>query len=363
MNQKNTTWTVIALISLLGWTGFCDFLATRSYGATAAEVLKSYEKLSAKEREAKLIDGAKREGKLVYYGSILVDQMKRVFDEFNKKYSFLTVSTYRGGGLDVYNRITTEALAKKYEVDAADLDPGEVYNLVKTGLVDAYVSPSRNGIQSEFMDKEGYWTAFFHLTLALGYNSNQVKKEEAAKTYEQLIDPKWKGKMSLDTDDMHLMGTLLDYWGTEKGLAYYKKLAENDPLMRRGKNLQAQMLSAGDVSIAPFLFGFQALLLKQKGAPVEIILLNPPLSSASYLVLMKNAPHPHAAALFLDWALSQDGPMRLLAEEYGRGVPRSGYKERFPELKASKYLVVGPEKIGPAYQEHRRLYCEIFKHC
>jgi ABC-type Fe3+ transport system substrate-binding protein len=81
------------------------------------------------------------------------------------------------------------------------------------------------------------------------------------------------------------------------------------------------------------------------------------------LVLMKNAAHPHAAALFLDWALSQDGPMRLLAEEYGRGVPRSGYKERYPELKAAKYLVVSPEKVGPNYQEHRKLYCEIFKHC
>jgi iron(III) transport system substrate-binding protein len=363
MNQKNTTWMAMAFISLLGWTGICGFVPRQSYGATAAEVLKSYGKLSSKEREAKLIDGAKREGKLVYYGSILADQMKHVFDEFNKKYPFVTVGTYRGGALDVYNRITTEALAKKNEVDAADMDPGEVYNLVKTGLVDPYVSPSRNGIQSEFMDKEGYWTAYFHLAIALGYNTNQVKKEEAPKTYEQLLDPRWKGKMSLDTDDMHLMATLLDYWGMEKGLAYYKKLAENDPLMRRGKNLQAQMLSAGDVSIAPFLFGFQALLLKQKGAPVEVILFNPPLSSPSYLVLMKNAAHPHAAALFLDWALSQDGPMRLLAEEYGRGVPRSGYKERYPELKAAKYLVVSPEKVGPNYQEHRKLYCEIFKHC
>ena len=363
MNREVAALTAKAVISLIVWVGLCSFVPSHTYGATAAEVLKSYEKLSVKEREAKLIDGAKREGNLVYYGGILADQMKRVFDEFNKKYPFLKVGTYRGGALDVYNRITTEALAKKYDVDAADMDPGEVYNLAKTGLVDPYLSPSRNGIQNEFMDKEGYWTGYFHLAMALGYNSKQVKKEEAPKTYEQLLDPKWKGKMSLDTDDMHLMGTLLDFWGKEKGLAYYKKLAENEPVMRRGKNLQAQILSAGDVSIAPFLFGFQALLLKQKGAPVEITLLNPTLSSPSYLVLMKHAPRPHAAALFLDWALSQDGPMRLFAEEFGRGVPRSGYKERFPELKATSYLVISPEKIGPAYQEHRKLYCEIFKHC
>src|SRR4030095_11207313 len=122
MNQKNTTWRAMAFIFLLGWTGVCGFVPTQSYGATAAEVLKNYGKLSSKERETKLIDGAKREGKLVYYGSILADQMKHVFDEFNKKYPFVTVGTYRGGALDVYNRITTEALAKKNEVDAADMD-------------------------------------------------------------------------------------------------------------------------------------------------------------------------------------------------------------------------------------------------
>jgi iron(III) transport system substrate-binding protein len=243
------------------------------------------------------------------------------------------------------------------------MDPGEVFNLVKTGLVDPYRSPSRQGIMEEFMDKEGYWTAFYHLTMVLGYNPKLVKKEEAPKSYEEVLDSKWKGKISLDTDDVNVMGTLLDYWGKEKGLAYYRKLAENDPVIRRGKNLQAQILSAGDVSVAPFLYGFQPLLLKQKGAPVEINLLNPTLSSPSYLVLLKNASHPHAAALFLDWALSQEGPMRILTEEFGRGVPRSGYKERYPELSVSKYLATAPEKIGPFYQEYRKTYCEIFKHC
>jgi iron(III) transport system substrate-binding protein len=364
MNQKTTTRTAkVTRVVLFGWTLLIFCLPNYSYGATAAEVLKNYERLTGREREVKLLEGAKREAKLVYYGSMLVDQMKRILDEFNKKYPFITVGSYRAGALDVYNRITTEALAKRHEADVAEMDPGEVFNLVKTGLVDPYRSPSRQGIMEEFMDKEGYWTAFYHLTMVLGYNPKSVKKEEAPKSYEEVLDSKWKGKISLDTDDVNVMGTLLDYWGKEKGLAYYRKLAENDPVIRRGKNLQAQILSAGDVSVAPFLYGFQPLLLKQKGAPVEINLLNPTLSSPSYLVLLKNASHPHAAALFLDWALSQEGPMRILTEEFGRGVPRSGYKERYPELSVSKYLATAPEKIGPFYQEYRKTYCEIFKHC
>lgn len=364
MNKTSATTTAkAALTSWAVCVGISLLVSSYSYGATAAETLKSYERLSGREREAKLVEGAKREAKLVYYGSTLADQMKRIFEEFNKRYPFITVATYRSGAVDVYNRITTEALAKKYEADAADMDPGEVYNLVKTGLVDPYRSPSRKGIMEDFMDKEGYWTAFYHLTMVLGYNTSQIKAAEAPKNYEDILDPKWKGKISLDTDDMHIMGTLMDYWGKEKALAYYRKLAENGPVLRRGKNLQTQMLSAGDVVVAPFLYGFQPLLLKEKGAPLQITLLNPTLSSPSYLVLLKNSPRPHAAALFLDWALSQEGPMRMLTEEFGRGVPRPGYKERFSELSASKYLPIAPEKIGPSYQEYRKIYCDIFKHC
>jgi iron(III) transport system substrate-binding protein len=121
------------------------FFPTYSYGKTAAEVLKEYDRLSEKEREARLIDGAKREGKLVYYSGMLAEHMKRVIDEFSKKYPFITVGSYRSGGVNIYNKITTEALAKKYEVDVADLDPGEVYSLVKAGLVDPFVSPSKKG--------------------------------------------------------------------------------------------------------------------------------------------------------------------------------------------------------------------------
>ncbi len=102
---------------------------------------------------------------------------------------------------------------------------------------------------------------------------------------------------------------------------------------------------------------------KREGAPVDISLLQPVLSVPTYLLLAKNATHPHSAALFLDWALSRDGIMKVLAEELGRGVPRTGYKDIFPELNAEQYLVVEPTKVGPRYEEFQKLYCGIFKHC
>lgn len=79
--------------------------------------------------------------------------------------------------------------------------------------------------------------------------------------------------MSLDQSDMHLFGTVLEYWGREKGLNYFKKLAENDPSMRSGRTLQAQILGAGEIHLAPWLYGYPPLAMKEEGAPVDIVLL------------------------------------------------------------------------------------------
>ncbi len=195
--------------------------------ADAGAVLKTFESLSGKEREAKLIEEAKREGKLVYYGTIAIDQSTPLMDAFKKQYPFLKTEYYRSGNVNVYNKIRTEARANNNIVDVIDLRAGETYALVKEGLIDPYLSPSRNGIMPEFMEKKGYWTAPFHSPMALAYNTNFVKKEEAPRSYDDLINSKWKGKMSLDVEDADMMGTLIEYWGRDKGMGYFRKLAEN----------------------------------------------------------------------------------------------------------------------------------------
>ena len=342
--------------------GAFSFLPSAVHGG-AGDVLKAYEKLPAKEREAKLIEGAKREGKVVYYGTIAIDQSTPLLDAFRNQYPFLKTDYYRSGNINVYNKIKTEAGGNNYIVDVIDLRAGETYALVKDGLVEPYLSPSRIGIMKEFMDDKGYWTAPFHSPMVLAYNTNFVKKSEAPKNYNDLLDPKWKRRMSLDIEDADMMGTLIEYWGREKGIAYFKKLAENEPSMRQGHTFQAQFLAAGEVRVSPWLFGYRPLTMIQRGAPLAIVVLEPFLSAANYMLFAKNAPHPHAAALYLDWVLSRDGGMKIFTETLGRNVPRQGLKDKFPELQASQYLPVDPEKIGPKFSEYSKLYCSTFKHC
>jgi len=335
---------------------------SRLLGDTAGNVLRSYQNLSEKERESKLVQGAKREGSMVFYGTTAIDHLKQIFDEFKKRYPFINIDHYRSGSANVYNKITTEARSNRHVVDVIDLEPDTIYGLVKTGLVDSYLSPSRKGIMEEFMDKDGFWTAYYQLPVVLGYNASKVKKAEVPRIYEDLLDPKWKGRFSLDTSDAQNMGTLLEYWGKERGIEYFEKLANNNPTLRRGKTLQAQIVAAGEVDFAAWLYGYRVLQMKQTGAPVDVVLLKPTLSVPTYLLLAKNASHPHSAALFIDWILSPDG-MRFMTEVLGRNVPRQGLKDKYPELNVTQYLVVDPKNLGPNYNEYLKLYCKIFKGC
>jgi iron(III) transport system substrate-binding protein len=100
-----------------------------SHSKSAGEVLSDYNRLPEKDREAKILEGAKREAKMVYYGTTAVDHVQRVFAEFKKKYPFMEVADYRSGSVNVFNKIATEARAKRYEVDVIDLEPGEVYGI------------------------------------------------------------------------------------------------------------------------------------------------------------------------------------------------------------------------------------------
>ena len=208
-----------------------SLVSSTSHGKSAAEVLKAYEGLTGNQREQRLIEGAKREGTLIEYGITATDSYKRVLEEFNKKYPFITTRYQRSGAVDTYNKIVNEARANTYNADVISLNPGQAYTIFKDGLLDPYLSPSRQGIQKEFLDKDGYWTTLHHQVVVLGYNTNKVKKEEIPKSYEDVLDPRWKGRIVMDDEDMDLFGTIVEYWGKEKGIAYFKKLAQQDVVM------------------------------------------------------------------------------------------------------------------------------------
>jgi iron(III) transport system substrate-binding protein len=327
---------------------------------SATPLLKRYDGLPGKEREQRLSEGAKKEGKVVIYSFTAVDQLKPLLDEFQKRYPFINAEHYRANATGVFNKFATEARAGQTLADVIDISAGETHTLWQMGHIDPYLSPSREGIPKEFMDDKGFWTAHYHFVIALGFNTRHIKPAEAPKSYEELLNPKWKGRFSLDPADQDLFGALLLHWGKDKALSYFRNLAKLGPRMVSGHTQQANLVGAGEIHMAPWLYGYRPLQLKDEGAPVEALLFEPVLSNPAYLLLTKNSPHPHAAALLIDWALSADGGMKFFGEKFGRTPTRTGLKERFPKLRVDQYLVVKPETVGPNFKDFTKLYYEIF---
>src|SRR5206468_5558270 len=152
-------------------------LATESpaLAQSAASVLKKLAGLQTKEREQKLIEGAKKEGKVVIYSFTAVDQLKPLLDEFQKKYPFITPEHYRANATGVFNKFATEARAGQTLADVIDISAGETHTLGQMGLIDAYLSPSREGIPKDFTDEKGLWTAYYQFVIALGFNTQHIK--------------------------------------------------------------------------------------------------------------------------------------------------------------------------------------------
>ena len=328
--------------------------------AQSTTTLRPYDGLKGKEREQKLTEGAKKEGKVVVYSFTAVDQLKPLLEEFQKRYPFITPEHYRANATGVFNKFATESRAGQTLADVIDISAGETHTLRQMGLIDPYLSPSREGLPKDFLDDKGFWAAHYHFVIALGFNTQNIKPAEAPKSYEELLNPKWKGRFSLDPADQDLFGALLLHWGKEKALNYFRGLAKLEPRMVSGHTQQANLVGAGEIQMAPWLYGYRPLQLKDEGAPVETLLFDPVLSNPAYLLLTKNSPHPHAAALLIDWALAADGGMKFFAEKFGRTPTRTGLKERFPKLRVDNYLVVKPEIVGPNFKEFTNLYNEIF---
>lgn len=355
--MKSLAW-ILSIFSLLGTIVLAGNIA---FARDMQDVLKELRGVPDDEREARLIEGAKQERKVVLYGTTGVDDMKVLFDAFKKKYPFLDVGHYRSGALGVYNQVVTEARAGRFEANVIEATSLTALRLRENNLLEPYVSPKRAGIGKDFMDNDGYWTAWFQQIVAMIYNTKLVRSDEVPKSYDDLLDPKWRGKISMDLEDDDIYATLVGYWGKDKGIAYFKRLAQNQPTLRKGHNLQTSLLAAGETHIAPWIFAFRPLTMKQRGAPIGISLVDPVLSDPKYMMAAKNNQRPYATILFIDWMLS-DG-QKIVVENLGRTGTRSGLKERFPELVRPRYLVQTPDRLAANSKSYAEMFCKTFATC
>ncbi|HUR70354.1 MAG TPA: extracellular solute-binding protein [Candidatus Limnocylindrales bacterium] len=339
---------------------FCVLMAPLPAGAqeTAGALLAKLAKLSPEARQKALVDGARAEKEVTFYTSLQPPQVEPFARVFQKRYPFVKVNGVRISGSKAVVRIQSEMNAGKSLVDVINVSGEEAAALKKVGALDPYLSPQREFYPPSAKDKDGYLTAMSFLTMVLGYNTNLVKRADVPKSYDDLLQPRWKGQMFLDNEAYDWFAVLLKHFGREKGLQYMRALAKQDLAMMRGRTAQAQLLVAGERAIGIVQSGNTMLDYKAKGAPVDMSILDPYLALSNSIMLAKHALHPYAAALLIDWSLSEEG--QSVVTSFGRVVLRKGVKQRFPELMEKELFVTDSEFLGPILEESAREFRQIF---
>jgi iron(III) transport system substrate-binding protein len=298
-------------------------------GADSETLWKGLESLSSADREKTLIDGAKKEGSVVWYTTDGPTPTQEVLKAFSKKYPFVKPGFIRAKSQDVLDRIKTEARAGRNLFDIAKTS-SETFGMYPVEVFAAYNSPEKAAIPMNMRGQR--WASVFTFVRGIGYNTNLLKPTDLPKTWEDLLDSRWKGKILFDPSSLPEVMTLYSRWGMDKTAAYLDKLGNSGNLqLRDGRTTITQLLSAGEAPLGVTVYPYDVEALKRKGAPIDWALIDPTPGLLQPISISSNAPHPYSAALLYDFLLSDDGQKAYAAMGRTPANPKiesSGHREQ-----------------------------------
>ncbi|HEX2930510.1 MAG TPA: extracellular solute-binding protein [Candidatus Binatia bacterium] len=311
--------------------GFLCSLFSVAHAASVEALYNEINKLPPSQRQKRLEDGARKEGSFKYYSISATDLISGYIKGFTSRYPFIKAEFWRGSGNKLVVRTMMEHRSGRLDADMITVGTENILALKRSGILARYRSPEAINFPKEQIDKDGYFHSDSLGIASIAYNHRLVKKEEAPKTYHDLLDPKWKDSVSIDMEPERALLAWLIAWGEHKTRDFIQKLLANGAAVRRGHSLQGQLLCAGEFKIASEIYPDGILRMKQNGCPATLVFANPtPALSGGNFGIYVNTPHPHTAALFLDFVLSAEGA-RILGST-GRIPARKGAKSSYEEL-------------------------------
>jgi ABC-type Fe3+ transport system substrate-binding protein len=301
-------------------------------GVSNAASIEEIALMNRADRQKILVEGAKKEGKISWYTTLIVDQVVRpVKEAFEKEYPFIQVEFFRGNAERLVQKMFAEYQAMRYEVDIIDgtVSPTMVR---RANLLQRFYSPMLAEYPPELKDAQGYWGSTNLYFFATGYNTHMVKPNEVPKTYEDLLNPRWKGQMMWSTSRGSgapiFIGNVLNSMGAEAGKAYLQKLKAQNIAKSTASNRQILDLTiAGEYPLALHIFNHHAYISKSAGAPVDWQPHEPVTATIQTIALAKSTPHPHAAMLLLDFVMSERGQKVFQQSNYLPSLPKVPAKQ------------------------------------
>jgi iron(III) transport system substrate-binding protein len=305
-----------------------------------------------------LIEGAKKEGRLVFYTSVETEFARSLTTAFEAKYPFIKTDVFRSTHDKILSRMNVERRTGTYTADTMSVGEFETYHMQKMGFMTPYKSPFAATYPEGFKDPDGYWTDLYDNLIVTAYNTKKVKRDELPKRYEDLLHPRWRGRMVLDQNEDRWFANTLYLMGEQKGMEFMQALAKQEVSIRGGRGMVTQLLGAGEYDLQIAAYWYRPYLMKKQGAPVDWIVFEPAIVATHPISVVNRAPHLNAAKLFIDFAISDEG-QRIFVQR-GRESAKPGLKpEGYPsQLKVFPSRVQLAEKL----EEYSRRYRELFVH-
>ena len=346
MPPRSTMWrTLCRFVGLLLWVVLW-FQTPLAIGASA-------------DRQ-QVFEGAKKEGRLVLYSGMDIEEANQYTKEFTKKHPFIKTEVFRSSGEKVQARFLVEHRANVHNADIFQTSIVQIYQLKNAGLLAKYISEESAAYPEGFKDPLGYWTAFYLIPYVIGYNTKLVSAKDAPNSYEDLLNPRWKGQIGLETEEYQWFYHLVQILGKEKGLDYMRRLAGQNLQMRKGHTLLAQLVAAGETALAVVVYSNRVERMRMSGAPIDWVRFKgPTITAINAISIPEKAPHPNAAKLFVDFVLSREGQNLL------RGLRRIPARPDVlpdpPSLtKGLNLYAARPEGMIESYNETVTRFDEIF---
>ena len=273
-----------------------------------AFLLQSSATNGASTDHERVLEGAKKEGRLVLYTGMDTEEANQYTKEFSKKYPFVRPEVFRSSGEKVQARFLVEHRANVHNADIFQTSIVQVYQLKNAGLLAKYISEESSAYPEGFKDPLGHWTAFYLIPYVISYNTKLVSAKDAPNSYEDLLNPRWKGQIGLETEEYQWFYHLIQILGKERGLDYMRRLASQTLQMRKGHTLLAQLVAAGEMALAVVVYSNRVERMRMSGAPIDWVRFKgPTITAINAISIPEKALHPNAAKLFVDFVLSREG--------------------------------------------------------
>jgi len=312
-----------------------------------------------KQRQTKLIEAAKKEGKLIFWNQGQAKEMQPVTDKFQKMFPFLQVEYWRADESTLREKLLSEARAQVYNVDVSGAEIDFILELKKAGLMKRYDWPNTRHWSPQHKDRDGYWIARNILPTVAVYNTNLVSPAQAPKSWDDFLNPKWKGSMSMDRDGGEWVMMLWAAWGKERTINYLQKLTKNGLAFSTGATARTEMLAAGAHKIDLRLNLNRVLDYQEKGAPLDWVRTDPIPLKGTPMFIAERAPHPNAAVLFADWFTSLEG-QQAYYDASGKLLPDPRIKSRMNEALKGQKVILFPAEMAVHGQEADQIFRDIF---